>query len=81
MNDVNVQRCFKYLGVHVSVKMYFLKISMVHDMFSLYGIMIPSKLEIHEIFDVIIHFVCCLLSNHFVIIAFIECVSALFLFG
>ena len=31
MNDVNVQRCFKYLGVHASVKMYFLKISMVDD--------------------------------------------------
>ena len=32
MNDVNVQRCFKYLGVHASVKMYFLKISMVDNM-------------------------------------------------
>ena len=32
MNDVNVQRCFKYLGVHASVKMYFLKISMVDTM-------------------------------------------------
>ena len=32
MNDVNVQRCFKYLGVHASVKMYFLKILLVDNM-------------------------------------------------
>ena len=36
MNDVNVQRCFKYLGNHASVKMYFLKISLVDDM--LFGV-------------------------------------------
>ena len=36
MNDVNVQRCFKYLGNHASVKMYFLKISLVDIM--LFGV-------------------------------------------